>query len=432
MKFVFRAALMLLLTAPFGASAAAQTPAPAPVATAGEPLRVLIDCRTFGCDFDYFRTEIPFVDYVRDRQDSDVQVLVNSEETGGGGRRYTIELIGHRRMLGRDSRVRYTSEATASQDDVRRGLARAIKAGLVPYTLETAAGSRIEIRYSPAVAAAGEIAAPATPRDRWNLWVFSMSANGFLNGDDNYSSTNIFGSAGARRTTEAQKTEISLSNRYSQSVFDLGDREVSNIQRNLSLRSLAVWSVGDHWSAGGRSSLASSTFENQDLRARLAPAVEYSFFPYAESTRRSVTLQYSAGINYLDYEEITLFGKSEEMLADHQLELATDINQTWGSVDAELQGAQYLHDLSKNRLQLNLGLNIKVIKGLSFRLGGSGQRIRDQLFLPATELTPEEILLRQRALQTGFQYFTTFGLSYTFGSPFNNVVNPRFSQSSRR
>jgi hypothetical protein len=29
-------------------------------------------------------------------------------------------------------------------------------------------------------------------------------------------------------------------------------------------------------------------------------------------------------------------------------------------------------------------------------------------------------------LQTGFRYFGSFGLTYTFGSPFNNVVNPRF------
>jgi hypothetical protein len=36
------------------------------------------------------------------------------------------------------------------------------------------------------------------------------------------------------------------------------------------------------------------------------------------------------------------------------------------------------------------------------------------------------VLTQQRQLQTGYRYFTNFGISYRFGSIFNNVVNPRF------
>jgi len=42
----------------------------------------------------------------------------------------------------------------------------------------------------------------------------------------------------------------------------------------------------------------------------------------------------------------------------------------------------------------------------------------------------EEILLKRKELATQFRYFTYFGLSYTFGSIYNNVVNPRFGNSS--
>ncbi len=35
-------------------------------------------------------------------------------------------------------------------------------------------------------------------------------------------------------------------------------------------------------------------------------------------------------------------------------------------------------------------------------------------------------LLRQRQLLTGYQYFFNFGFGYSFGSIFNNIVNPRF------
>ena len=53
-------------------------------------------------------------------------------------------------------------------------------------------------------------------------------------------------------------------------------------------------------------------------------------------------------------------------------------------------------------------------------------RPRDQLYLPRAGATPEEILVRQQQLATTYRYSINFGLSYSFGSIFNNVVNPRF------
>jgi hypothetical protein len=57
---------------------------------------------------------------------------------------------------------------------------------------------------------------------------------------------------------------------------------------------------------------------------------------------------------------------------------------------------------------------------------GSVQRTRDQLYLPREGATPEEILVRQQQLATGYRYSMSFNISYQFGSIFNNVVNPRF------
>ena len=55
-------------------------------------------------------------------------------------------------------------------------------------------------------------------------------------------------------------------------------------------------------------------------------------------------------------------------------------------------------------------------------------RIRDQLFLPLRGATPEEVLLRLRRLQSGYEYGFRFGLTYTFGSIFSSIVNPRFGR----
>jgi hypothetical protein len=396
--------LLLIGSAMLPHAGRAQTPeSPSPAAATGDALRVFLDCNSPGCDFDFFRTEIKFVDYVRDRSDADVHVLVTTQGTGGGGREYTLAFLGQRRFAGRNNTLRYTSRQTESEDVIRRGLARTIKAGLVAYAVETPAGARIEIGYAAPTAAA-EQAAPE--------------------GGTDY--TNVRGSFSANRTTEALKVNFGANSFYSENSFNLGDRTVTTLQRSSSVNSLAVRSIGNQWSAGGRASISSSTFENQDLRVRVAPAIEYSFFPYSEATRRQVTLQYTPGINYLDYEAQTIFGKTEEVLVDHRLTLAADIKQPWGSIDMSVEGSQYLHDLSRNRLNLGGGVDLRLFKGLRFRVDGNATRIRDQLFLSGEELTEEQILLRQRALQTGFRYFGSFGLTYTFGSPFNNVVNPRF------
>jgi len=52
--------------------------------------------------------------------------------------------------------------------------------------------------------------------------------------------------------------------------------------------------------------------------------------------------------------------------------------------------------------------------------------IHDQLSLPAGGATQEEILLHRQELETAYSYWGSMGISYTFGSIYNNIVNPRF------
>ena len=66
-------------------------------------------------------------------------------------------------------------------------------------------------------------------------------------------------------------------------------------------------------------------------------------------------------------------------------------------------------------------------RGLSVEIEGSASRIRDQLSLPRRGADPEEILLRLRELQSGYEVSLSVGFSYSFGSIFNNIVNPRGS-----
>ena len=48
--------------------------------------------------------------------------------------------------------------------------------------------------------------------------------------------------------------------------------------------------------------------------------------------------------------------------------------------------------------------------------------MRDQLSLPARGATPEEILLRIRRIQSGYEYRVGLSVTYTFGSILSSVV----------
>jgi hypothetical protein len=411
----------------------AEGPARAPVPGDGtlsfaEALRVFFDCSGPGCDYDYLRSQIAFVNHVRDRQAAQVLVLITPRVTGGGGTEFTVNFIGQRDFEGADDSLRYLVGPAASQDRIRQGLAESLKRGLVRYVNHTPLGERIGISY---MAPPRSRSAPAPARDPWNYWAFATTLNGSINGEKSFTYISLNASFSANRTTEAWKISTSVQGRYTENRIDVSrDRTVTSVSRDYGADLLAVKSVGGHWAAGVEGTATSSTFLNQRLTLRLAPALEYNFFPYSEATRREFTLQYSVGATAFDYAQETIFGKTSETLLDQKLLATLAITRPWGSIATSIEGASYLHDFSKRRGIAVSNINLHLFSGFSLSLLGSVELVRDQLYLSRQGATDEEILLRQRQLATSFRYWSSVGFSYTFGSPFANVVNPRFGGSS--
>lgn len=398
-------------------------------AAAQVPLRVFIDCDVEGCDFDFFRAEIPFVDYVRDRQDAALHVLVTNQATGGGGLDYTVNFIGLRQLAGIGDTLSYVSPNSATLDDRRRGLAGTIKLGLVRYVARTGGGARLRISDQGVASAAPGTASPK--RDPWNLWVFRVGANGNFSGEQSFHATSLRGSTSANRTTEAFKIRVTTNANYNENKYTFSDgSRFASYSHSYGASELAVKSLGPHWSAGQRASMNSSTFLNQKITFRAAPAVEYNIFPYSESTRRLLTAQYAVGLNAFRYDDTTIFNKISELRPDQTLTLSLGLKQPWGSVNTSLTGASYLDDFSKNRAELFNSFDIRLFKGFSINMFVSASRLRDQLYLARGASSDEDVLVRQRQLATSYSYFAGVGLSYTFGSILNNVVNPRFEGAS--
>lgn len=404
----------------------AQEPPPSEGAVQKEPLRIFLDCRDFSCDQDFFQTEITFVTHIRDRKDAQVYVLLTTRETGAGGTEFTLKFIGQGQFARSDDQLRYIAGPAESQDQIRQELVKVLKRGLIRYVNRTALGEGIQIVYVPVK---GQTSASGA-RDPWNYWTFFTTVNGFLDGEEGFSSTSLNVSLSANRTTENWKINTSIQSRYSESKFDVGEVRSTQVRREYALNGLMVKSLGPHWSAGARATGTSSTFLNQALTLRVAPAFEYSFFPYSEATRWQFTLQYSVGVTAFDYEEETIFGKTAETLLDQRVLGTLRLLQPWGSVTASLEGSHYLHDFHKHRGIVFSNIDLHLGKGFSLILFGNVQLVQDQTYLPRRGISEEEILLRQRQLATSFAYSGSIGLTYTFGSSSAPVVNPRFGGSS--
>ena len=126
-------------------------------------LRVFLDCQTFGCDFDLVRREIVWVDWIREREDSDVHLLVTSTQTGAGTL-FDMRFIGRGRFEGEDASLSHASSSTDTQDEVRRGLIERFRLGLVGYAGGTPAADFLRVEYTAPAAAPTD-----TPEnDPWN------------------------------------------------------------------------------------------------------------------------------------------------------------------------------------------------------------------------------------------------------------------------
>ncbi len=423
--------LAALLLTPGGASMAAAQDTAAARSTPPSTLRVFLDCgeaQFFGCDFDYARTEITFVDWVRERQEAQVHVLVTVQRTGSGGNEFALTFIGQMAFAGKQDTLKFNTLPAQADDATRKALVQTLKLGLVRYLAATPAGARLQISSAPADSTgAGLQTAPK--KDRWNSWVYRTRANAFLNGENLSKSLSAFGSASANRTTEAWKINLSLNGNYDESRFYYGAKVVSR-QRGYGLEGLTVKSLGDHWSAGLSADASRSDYSNMKLHLSVAPAAEYDFFPYAQSTRRQLTVLYRFGFHSYQYLDSTFNDVLDETHMKESLTLGYSTKQPWGSITTSLDGSHFFYDVNQNSVNLFTNLSVRLFRGFSLDLSGNVARVHDQISLSKRNLTPDEVLLRRRELATNYRYFAFVGLSYTFGSILNNVVNPRFEGGS--
>jgi hypothetical protein len=381
--------------------------------------RVYVDCDE--CDMDFIKTEITFVNYVRDPKEAQVYILVTTEWTASGGTEYTITFTGREDFQGLGDTLKYVSRRSDSDDDVRKGITQLLKMGLIRYVSRTPLAEDISVSYR-------RESEPTVLKDPWDNWIFSASLDANFEGEKSYNETWFGLSLSAKKVTPDTKVRLSFWGTYDEETFDVGEEQVLSTSRYVSFSGTVVKSLGEHWSAGGKFYSYSNTYSNISLSVSAGPAIEYNLFPYSDCTRRELRLLYRLAPREVHYYEETIYNRIFERLLLQSLTVALDLKYGWGSTYSELYGSNYLHDFRKNHLTLYNRLSLRIVEGLSLHLHGNIQMIHDQLSIVKGDASVEDIYLRRTQLETQYSYWTSVGFSYTFGSIYSNVVNPRFGE----
>jgi hypothetical protein len=406
-------------------------------AASGRP-RVFFDCDGPECDSQYYRTEIAWVDWVNDRQVSDLHLIVSSVRTGVGGREYQLDFIGVEDHEGYLDQMRVQALPTDTERERLDLVTGAMSIGFARFA--TVAGfpalARVEGLDPEATVPGDRVVSPQEVDDPWNLWVFRINASGDLEGESLSKEQRVFGSINASRVTPTWKVNVNVNANYSEREFELDDGTFFDSRYDWGVRPYVVYSIADNWSLGMRGEVARIVRFNQALRWELTPAVEYSFFPYEEATRRALTFSYRIGPAYREYIEETVYLRTEEYRWEHGAEIDLSQRQPWGEARASVSASQFiflpdtpLYEDGLYNVSLRGGIEVRIIRGLSVDFGGNISWVQDQIYLSGDGVTDEEALLRLQQQETDFQYGLSVGVSIQFGSIFNNVVNNRFNQA---
>lgn len=383
-------------------------------------VKIFIDCDV--CDLDYIKEEMSFVSYVRDPKVANIQIIINDQNTGNGGKEYSLFFIGLDGFEFLNDIQKFTSNPDDTEAEIREGLLKVMKLGLMRYLARTPLADKFEITYKTEDTVKDSII------DKWRNWVFNINLNGYFNGEESHKSNYYNGNISINKVTEKQKINFGYYFNYNLNKFKIDTLIIKSSTLSQDLNFLYVKSLGAHWSVGTIYDTYSSSFRNTRIRTTIAPALEYNLFPYNESNSRQLRFLYSVKYNYVEYNDTTIFNKLNETLFGHNLEIALKLKRKWGSVTTSVSASNYFHDFSKNSLNLWTQISVRLFKGFSVVLNGSSSLIHDQLYLQKSNASNEDILLQQRQIATQYSYYISAGISYTFGSIYSNIVNPRFGE----
>ncbi|MBG50236.1 MAG: hypothetical protein CML05_18280 [Pseudozobellia sp.] len=383
------------------------------------PMRLYINCN---CDKNFLRQEIKYVGHVRDQAQANITLFIFDIANGSGGRTFNLEFKGLGDYEAIASKLTYDTSTNMTSDEIRKGMLKKVQSGLLPYVLTS--GLAEDVTYTVNQSGMAEVQ-EIDFTDPWNNWIFEVFGSADLGKESSRKDFKYRLGFQSDHVTDNWRIRTDVGLFQSNSEYETDGVLYTSERFRYNADGSIVRSISDHWSTGIFSGLRHDTFTNLDFKYYVQPAIEYNIYPYKEVLRREIVFAYKIGYFHNDYIETTIFNKLTEGIYDHSLDMQVRYRQQWGNIYAHIRGSSFLSDFTKNRLQLNSNVNVRLVKGLAVRFASRYEIIRDQINLPGGDASIEDVLLQQKQIATDYELGFSVGLSYTFGSAFNNVINTR-------
>jgi hypothetical protein len=383
--------------------------------------KVFLNCNF--CDQDFYKNEIAYLVFVRDQRLADFTVLFRVIQTGSGGEEYSLEFVGKNGYEGIAVNEKFNSTPNMSQNDVREGLLAALKRGSLHYLIRSPLAANIDYK----VDGLNSEQTTDSIRDKWNLWIFNVNTNMYGNGQEYTRNLSLGASISANRTSEKNLFEAGFWYNNNSAVYEIEGQEPLRYSiRQFGAYNQDAITLGDHWAVGYSADFYSSTVTNMKSSIAFNPAVEYNIFPYIESTKRQFRFNYKVGLQHVDYVSPTYRNQMNDLFLSQSFSARYRLVKNWGNVGVGV-GFKHLYD-QEHFYNVNFSPSISwnIFKGFNFNVQGNYSIVKDQFFLKMDEVSSEEILTGQIQLKSAYNFFVFMGISYSFGSIYNNVVNVRF------
>ncbi len=404
------AALLGLWALLLGSVAQAETPHP----------KLFLHCPKT-CFEPYLRQELSFFDLVRDRHEAELLVLVARQPTSSGGERFTVTLT----QYGYAPRVEEVATAPATQPEAaRRELLRVILRLLYRQLESSRVAQAFELRLPKR---SGVLLSQVA--DPWDHWAVSPELKAAGEAQSTFYFGEMTASVTLRRITDEHKLRLRVAHEQLLSRYQVEDG--SKLRGDVQSwwgQILYARSIGRHWALGFATTERTSQQEN--LRGHLhgGAVVELNLFPYTENASKQLRLAYQAGPWLNWYIEPNIHGERHEVRGYQALSVVVDANQRWGSIQWALQLNSLLDEPARYRLGSAVVGSLQLFEGFAVNVTGMGSWVNDQINLRQRPLTDAELLLGLAEAKTSFLLQLELGLSYTFGSVHNAIVNPRFGR----
>lgn len=372
-------------------------------------------------DMDYMRRNMRFVDFVNDPAVADVHIIIKSRVSASGGIVYSMMY----NNLTLENFGNFTISATSDSSDTfqerRKKIKNSLSMGLMPFVNQTMASKQLQFKFK----GEQDKTVPVEINDPWHSWVFRGDVNASLDLEESKKIYNYSFMFKGDKVTEDWRYRNYARRTVKTKKYTNDDEDYTSNNTTNYFSSSVVKSISSRWSAGMFGSYYNSNYRNTNYSISFKPAIEYNIFPWDISDRKVFTIAYYIGPEWKKYYEETIYGKLNEGLWEQSLRLDLQLVQTWGEIEAGLDASNYMNDWSKKRITFDTDLSVRIVRGLSVKMGFRIENIHDQIYLPKGEVSLEDILLNKVQMPSTFEINANMGLRIQFGSIYNNIVNNR-------